>query len=51
MIEIVFNESAAGSLKQAQNYGKGKFCTAAMLSRSDDAAAGEAENRALKLQL
>lgn len=51
MIEIVFNESAAGSLKQAQNYGKGKFCTVAMLSRSDDAVTGEAENRALKLQL
>ncbi len=26
MIEIVFNDSAAGSLKLAQDYGKGKYC-------------------------
>ena len=30
MIEIVFNESAAGSLKVAQHYGKGKYSGSAM---------------------
>lgn len=41
MVEIVFSDSACGSLKVAQNYGKGKYlgaATSVFLRRKDDTA-------------
>lgn len=51
MIEVVFSESAAGSLKMAQSYGKGEFkapAIAIMVRQSDGRKATKAEIEALK---
>lgn len=46
MIEIVFSDSAGGSLKMAQHYGEGKYCGGAVgviISYSDDSKPTKAE--------
>lgn len=46
MIEIVFNDSAGGSLKLAQHYGEGKYCSGAVgviISHSDGSKPTKAE--------
>lgn len=51
MIEIVFNESAAGSLKIAQGYGKGKYpggATSMFICHKDGSQPTEAELEAAK---
>lgn len=49
MIEIVFNESAAGSLKIAQSYGKGKYrggATSVFIIKKDGSEPTEEEKEA-----
>lgn len=49
MIEIVFSDSAGGSLKMAQHYGEGKYCSGAVgviISHSDGSKPTKAEIKA-----
>ena len=54
MIEIVFSESAAGGLKVAQGFGKGKYpggCTAVFLRYADGSPATQAEIKAKQREI
>ncbi|WP_313162609.1 DUF3658 domain-containing protein [Sedimentibacter sp.] len=51
MIEIVFGDSACGSLKMAQNYGKGKYqggCIGVIISHADGSKPSKREIKAAK---
>lgn len=53
MLEVVFSESAAGSLKQAQSYGKGTYRPASigMILSGTDREASKAEKKAIQRRL